>query len=266
MGRAGVGVSLTTLKTRVIRDRSELVTHFDQSAADYHEAHGDADRLLAYRLGLIRRNYEARKDGILLEIGCGTGIHLANLAGDFARVIGTDISPKMIRAAREKLHEWPSCERIELRVDPAEELSTVEDTSVDVALCVGALEHMLEKAKVLRQVERVLKQGGLFVCLTPNGDYWWYTVLAPCLGIRYPPLIDGPVSSAPRGDDTVRKRGSHSPQLRVLDFRSEGRYATVGQPNLERFGLAGPDRADRLATGRPFGLRDETRLRKSSNA
>ena len=183
MGRAGVGVRLTTLKTRVIRDRSELVTHFDQSAADYREAHGDADRLLAYRLGLIRRNYEARKDGILLEIGCGTGIHLANLAGDFARVIGTDISPKMIRVAREKLHEWPSCERIELRVDPAEELSTVEDTSVDVALCVGALEHMLEKAKVLRQVERVLKQGGLFVCLTPNGDYWWYTVLAPCLGI-----------------------------------------------------------------------------------
>ena len=175
---------LTTLKTRVIRDQSELITHFDQSAADYREAHGDADRLLAYRLGLIRRNYEPRKDGVLLEIGCGTGIHLADLAEDFAQVIGTDISPKMIHTARVKLQEWPGRERIELRVDPAEELSTVEDTSIDVALCVGALEHMLEKAKVLRQVERVLKRGGLFVCLTPNGDYCVrYTVLAPCLGI-----------------------------------------------------------------------------------
>ena len=183
MGRAGVGVSLTALKTRVIRDRGELVTHFDQSAADYREAHGDADRLLAYRLGLIRRNYKALKDGVLLEIGCGTGIHLANLAGDFARVIGTDISPKMISAAREKLQGWPGSERIELRVDPAEELSTVEDTSIDVALCVGAFEHMLEKDRVLRQVQRVLKRGGVFVCLTPNGEYWWYTGLAPFLGI-----------------------------------------------------------------------------------
>ncbi len=183
MGRAGVGVSLATLKTRVIGDRSELVTHFDQSAADYREAHGDTGRLLAYRLGLIRRNYEAMKDGVLLEIGCGTGIHLANLAGDFARVIGTDISPKMIHTARETLRGWPGRELIELRVDPAEELSTVEDTSIDVALCVGAFEHMLEKDRVLQQVERVLKRGGLFVCLTPNGDYWWYTVLAPFLGI-----------------------------------------------------------------------------------
>jgi 2-polyprenyl-6-hydroxyphenyl methylase/3-demethylubiquinone-9 3-methyltransferase len=40
---------------------------------------------------------------------------------------------------------------------------------------------MLDKAGVLSQVRRVLAPRGIFVCLTPNGDYWWYRVLAPLL-------------------------------------------------------------------------------------
>jgi hypothetical protein len=34
------------LKTRTIRDRSELVAYFNQLAVAYAEAHGDPDRLL----------------------------------------------------------------------------------------------------------------------------------------------------------------------------------------------------------------------------
>jgi 2-polyprenyl-6-hydroxyphenyl methylase/3-demethylubiquinone-9 3-methyltransferase len=32
-------------------------------------------------------------------------------------------------------------------------------------------------------VYRILKPGGAFVCLTPNGDYVWYRQLAPRLGL-----------------------------------------------------------------------------------
>jgi hypothetical protein len=41
---------VANLKTRTILNRSELVAHFDGSAAAYEEAHGDARRLLDYRL------------------------------------------------------------------------------------------------------------------------------------------------------------------------------------------------------------------------
>jgi SAM-dependent methyltransferase len=173
---------VASLKTRTILNRGELVAHFDRSAAAYEEAHGDARRLLDYRLALIRERCYGRS-GVLLEIGCGTAIHLAALAPSFSHLIGTDISPRMIASARTKLQASLYHDRLELRVDPAEELGTIEDSSVDVVLCVGALEHMLDRAQVVRQVARVLRDGGQFVLLTPHGGYCWYALLAPILGI-----------------------------------------------------------------------------------
>jgi len=117
----------------------------------------------------------------VLEIGCGTGIHLIALAGEFARAIGTDISGAMIQAATAAAQKSTVKERIDLRVDAADELRTITDASIDMVLCVGAFEHMLNKAQVLRQAYRVLKPTGVFVCMPPNGDYWWYTGLAPRL-------------------------------------------------------------------------------------
>jgi 2-polyprenyl-6-hydroxyphenyl methylase/3-demethylubiquinone-9 3-methyltransferase len=100
----------------------------------------------------------------------------------FSQLIGADISSGMVDAAWRRVHTSPYRDRIELRVDPAEELRTIYDASVDIVLCVGALEHMLDRDQVVRQVSRVLKSGGLFVLLTPNGRYCWYTLLAPLLG------------------------------------------------------------------------------------
>ena len=120
--------------------------------------------------------------GSLLEIGCGPGQHLLALAGEFERAIGVDLSPEMIRVARERGVASPVGARVSWRVDAAEELATVDDRSVDVAVCVGALEHVLDQGAALRQVRRVLVPGGAFVCLTPNGEFWWYRVLAPLLG------------------------------------------------------------------------------------
>ncbi len=168
------------LTTRTIRDRSELVAYFSQLAVGYAEAHGDADRLLEYRLELILRCCEGRS-GVLLEVGCGTAVHLAKLASAFSQLIGA-ISSGMVEAAWRRVHTSPYRDRIKLRVDPAEELRTIGDASVDVVLCVGALEHMLDRDQVVRQVSRVLKSGGVFVLLTPNRRYCWYTLLAPLLG------------------------------------------------------------------------------------
>ena len=172
---------MARLTTRTIRDQSELVAFLNQLAVAHAEAHGDADRLLQYRLELILRCCEGRS-GVLLEIGCGTALHLAKLAPAFSQSIGADISSEMVDAARRRVHTSPYRDRIELRVDPAEELRTIDDASVDVVLCVGALEHMLYRRQALRQVSRVLKSGGVLVLLTPHGGYCWYTLLAPLLG------------------------------------------------------------------------------------
>jgi ubiquinone/menaquinone biosynthesis C-methylase UbiE len=172
---------LTRLRTHVVRSPGEVAAHFDRAAADYHEAHGHAEEFLAYRLAVLRGLLGGAAGGTLLEIGCGPATHLLALAGEFEAAIGTDVSSEMIRVATEAVAASPCKDRVSLRVDPAERLASVADASVDVVLCVGALEHMVDRPAVLRQARRVLRSGGRFVCLTPNGGHWWYRWLAPLL-------------------------------------------------------------------------------------
>lgn len=171
---------MARLTTRAVTSRDDVTRHFDALAPAYVEAHGSAGRLLAYRVGVIRQLLAGAPPGTLLEIGCGTAMHLLTFAGEFDRAIGTDMSPAMIEAARH-LADTDGVTNVSLRVDPAEELSSVDDGSVDAVVCVGSLEHMPDKERVLRQVRRVLTPAGRFVCLTPNGGYCWYRHVAPLL-------------------------------------------------------------------------------------
>ena len=170
------------MKTRQIRTDADLQQFFDEAAVHYSDQHGQPEKLLGYRLSVIRPLMGHGKGRTFLEIGCGTGDHLFAVADQFTQVLGTDLSPVMIERAREILTDWDKKEKFTLAVDRAEHLSTVPDETIDVVLCVGAFEHMTDKPAVLTQIDRVLKSGGSFVCLTPNGDYVWYRRLAPFLG------------------------------------------------------------------------------------
>lgn len=180
-----------SLQTRPASDHQDVAAFFDQSAQSYAEQHGDAQGLLRYRVDLLRSGARLRPSDTLLEIGCGNGLHLFALAGSpgsagaagksFDRALGTDLSPGMVEAARERLAASAWQDRISFAVDAAERLDSVADLAFDVVLCVGALEHMLDQAAVLRSAFRVLKPGGRLVCLTLNGGSLWYR-LAPVLG------------------------------------------------------------------------------------
>ena len=90
----------------------------------------------------------------------------------------------MIECARHRAQSSPAVNRVAFNVDLAECMSSVSNASIDVAFCVGALEHMIDHAAVLHSAFRVLRPGGRLVCLTPNGDFIWYNRLAPALGIE----------------------------------------------------------------------------------
>jgi ubiquinone/menaquinone biosynthesis C-methylase UbiE len=156
---------------------------FDQSASTGSpEQHGHPQRLLEYRLALVRSLARPRPTDVVLDLGCGNGHHLLALGPEVARGIGIDVSPGMIELARARLRSSPRKANLTFEVDNAEELKEIADESVDLAVCIGAFEHMLDKRAVLASIYRVLKFGGRFVCLTPHADYVWYRTIAPLLG------------------------------------------------------------------------------------
>jgi ubiquinone/menaquinone biosynthesis C-methylase UbiE len=162
---------------------ADIRSYFDQCASTGSpEAHGHPQRLLEYRLALVRNLARPRPTDVVLDLGCGNGHHLLALGPEVAHGIGIDISPGMIKLARARLRSSPWKANLTFEVDNAEELKEIANESIDLAICIGAFEHMLDKRAVLASIYRVLKFGGRFFCLAPHADYVWYRTIAPQLG------------------------------------------------------------------------------------
>jgi ubiquinone/menaquinone biosynthesis C-methylase UbiE len=106
-----------------------------------------------------------QSDGVLLDLGCGTGEFLKFVKTNLPRlnVIGVDLSAAYVEHARRTLAPWS---RVKVLQSAGEALPT-PDRSVDLVSCIY-LFHELPRAvrvKVVREVARVLKPGGRFVFL-----------------------------------------------------------------------------------------------------
>jgi ubiquinone/menaquinone biosynthesis C-methylase UbiE len=169
--------------TTASNNTRDIRAFFDECASTGSpEQHGHPQRLLEYRLALVRSLARPRPTDVVLDVGCGNGHHLLALAPEVAHGIGIDVSPGMIELARARLRNSRRNADVTFQVDDSEKLNGIADQSVDLAICIGALEHMLDKQAVLASIHRALKFGGRFVCLTLHADYVWYRTLAPLLG------------------------------------------------------------------------------------
>jgi ubiquinone/menaquinone biosynthesis C-methylase UbiE len=162
---------------------ADIRSFFDQCASTGSpEQHGHPLRLLEHRVALVRNLARPRPTDVVLDLGCGNGHHLLAFGSEVARGIGIDVSPGMIELARTRLRSSPRRANLTFEVDDAEELKGIPDQSIDLVICIGAFEHMLDKRAVLASIHRVLKSGGRFFCLAPDADYVWYRTIAPLLG------------------------------------------------------------------------------------
>lgn len=107
----------------------------------------------------------------VLELGCGTGFTTRQLldSREDARILAVDNAPAMLAQARELLAEPLAAGRLELReLDALSALQSIASDSVDIVASAYALHNFLSgyRSRVLAEILRVLKPGGVFV----NGD------------------------------------------------------------------------------------------------
>lgn len=133
--------------------------HFDAQAAEY-----DARDTVYYsREGKIScRDIAAQiKDApyeALLDVGCGTGFLIDLLAQQrLARYVGLDLSPEMLRMARQK--QIPGTDFINGSADSL----PFPDGSFDIVTCSQSFHHYPYPEKAMAEALRVLKPGGLYI-------------------------------------------------------------------------------------------------------
>lgn len=100
----------------------------------------------------------------ILDVGCGTGNVLKMLHDKYreAQLYGIDISEKMLEKAKVKLQD-----NADLILGDSENLP-YSNSSFDVIICNDSFHHYPNPEGVLREFNRVLKDGGIFIL----GDCW----------------------------------------------------------------------------------------------
>lgn len=114
--------------------------------------------------------------GLVLDIGCGTGVASRRLAAraDFhGRVIGVDRSAKLIKLARDYAVEERISDKAEFRVGDATDLGDLSG-EFDAVIAHTLVSHVDDPLTVLKEIAGCVRPGGRLAVF--DGDYasWVY--------------------------------------------------------------------------------------------
>ena len=143
---------------------------WDRNAAFWDERMGEGNdwhRLLI--APAQERLLALQRDELVLDVACGNGQFARHMARLGARVLASDVAPRMIERARVRTTEH--ADRIEYRVLDAtsrEQLLALGERRFDAAVCTMALMDMAAIEPLLAGLGRLLKIGGRFVFSVPH--------------------------------------------------------------------------------------------------
>ena len=137
-----------------MRHRSAGPSLYDWEAPSYDHFNDQPSRIINRTLTRILRNHGARS---ILDLACGTGSQVFWLAGRGFRVTGCDISPAMLRIARNKSR------KADLRLG---DMRTFRDGTFDGAVTISnAVGHLTRRdfERAMRNIRANLTPSGLYV-------------------------------------------------------------------------------------------------------
>ena len=133
--------------------------HFNKQASEYDE------NTTTYFSGPaklscedVRKYLEKVEYSKLLDVGCGTGWLIDNLAKQHGAIYhGIDISENMLEKAKSK-----NIKNAKFTLGCSDKLP-YEDNTFDIVTCVQSFHHYPQQDAAIEEAYRVLKEGGLYI-------------------------------------------------------------------------------------------------------
>jgi len=146
----------------------------------YNTIDGDIDERAYNSDLLVQRYFQRRKteavrttlavnaSDIIVDIGCGSGVQLQEIGRkEYALAVGIDVSLNAVLHGRKK-----SIKNTDFIIADAQHLP-VKSSCVDKIVCAEIIEHVKEPDNLIKEISRILKDGGEVVITTPNDRSVW---------------------------------------------------------------------------------------------
>ena len=149
-------------------NQTDIVKDQYKSASNLNTRISIHEKYSTNKLGFgnwIFSNYSIEDGSRILELGCGTGdmwTHRDEAVSKVSRLVMSDFSEGMLDTAKKNLRQY---EKIEYKVIDIQDIPFEQD-SFDIVIANMMLYHVPDIEKGLREVRRVLKDGGIFYCAT----------------------------------------------------------------------------------------------------
>ena len=163
-----------------------VASHYDGSAASYGEQY-DPDKIWTnaeypanyFRLQLVQRLLVEAGATSLYELGIGDGTPLVRISQQGIRVAGNDVSPEMIRVARENFSrnglDGESIQLVDIE-DPGGMAAEHERVGkVDAVMALGVIPHVRDDRDFVSQMDGFLNPGGRLLLQFRNSLFSMFT-------------------------------------------------------------------------------------------
>ena len=120
----------------------------------------------AYEQTLERTLSYLRYSNHMLELGCGTGTTALRLAGGVENITASDVSPNMIRIARNKAESEGVSNVSFICADMFD--PSLGDIQYDVVAAFNLLHLLRDPQAAVRHIHGLVKPDGLFISKTPS--------------------------------------------------------------------------------------------------
>ena len=136
------------------KDKRRVMHRYDLTADMYEERYAE-EQHAKYRVALENVNMS----GVVLDVGCGTGLFFSQVASQVSMVVGVDISRKLLLKAKDKAKKLSKVFVLQADTDHL----PFGEGFFDAVFAFTVLQNMPQPSETLRELKRVAKSGGSVV-------------------------------------------------------------------------------------------------------
>ena len=153
------------------------VSHYAHTEADtyrqirletYGEGLGQTSWITATEVRRFPSWLDIQPGSEILEVACGSGgVSLLAASALGATVIGIDINEQAVQTARQKAERENISNAVSFQAQDASRPLPFPDGSFDVVLCIDSINHLPDRAAVVKDWFRLLRPSGKILCADP---------------------------------------------------------------------------------------------------